>query len=330
MRGRLKGGAYGCLLLLWIFAFGATQAEEGIKNYPAKAVKVVIGYPPGGSDATARLVTQRLSEKLGQPFVIDYRPGAAATLGTDWVAKSPADGYTLLFASGTFTISSAMNAKLPYDILKDFAPIAFVGVVPMVLSTHPSLPVHSVKEFIAFARARPGQLDYSTTGAGGGYHLSTLVFASQHGLKFNHVPYKGSSPALIALMGGEVHFMLPNLVTLLPYLGSGRLRALGIASESRSTLAPQLPTIAESGVMPLREGTWYGFLAPSATPRAVVNFLNQEIMQALQTREVHENLTKLGVFIASQDSPENFSAFIRADKKKWQRLMKLTGFSSIE
>lgn len=309
-------------------ATGAPQASA--HAYPTRVVRVVIGFPPGSSDVVARLIMQRLSEKLGQPFVMDYRPGATATLGTDVVAKSVADGYTLLFATGTFAITAVTFPKLPYDTLKDFAPIAAIGSVPMVLATHPSLPVRSVKEFVAFAKARPGQLDYSSAGSGGGYHLSTLVFAMQNGLRVTHVPYKGSNPAVTALMSGEVHFMFPNVIASFPHLRTGRIRGHAIASEARSPLAPDLPTMSEAGFPAFREGTWYGFLAPRGAPAGVIALLNQEITAALQTRDVRDSLVKLGVFVSTLSTPEQFSNLIRSDIAKWDKVLKAAGNPAID
>jgi tripartite-type tricarboxylate transporter receptor subunit TctC len=313
-------------------ATGPAPARESIdatqdpaRAYPSRVVRVVHAYSPGGADVVTRVITQRLGEKLGQPFVIDYRPGAGATLGTDFVAKSPADGYTLLFATGTFAITAVTFPKLPYDTVKDFAPVAFIGSVPMVLATHPSLPVRTVKEFIAFAKARPGQLDYASAGAGGGYHLSTLVFALQQGIRVTHVPYKGSNPAVVALMGGEVQFMFPNLIAILPHLGTGRVRALAIASEGRSPLAPDLPTMSEAGIPAFREGTWYGIIAPRGTPPGVIALLNQEIVAALQTRDIRDNLERLGVFVSRLSTPEQFANLIRSDIAKWEQVLKAAG-----
>jgi tripartite-type tricarboxylate transporter receptor subunit TctC len=304
--------------------------QDSVQTYPVRAVRIVLGYSPGGSDVVTRMIMQRLSEKLGQPFVIDYRPGASATVGTDVVAKSVADGYTLLFATGTFAITAVTFQKLPYDTIRDFAPIAFIGSVPMVLATHPSLPVTSVKEFIAFAKARPGLLDYSSAGSGGGYHLSTLVFAAQTGIRVTHVPYKGSNPAVTALISGEVQFMFPNLIAALPHVRTGKLKALGIASAERSPLAPDLPTMHESGVPSFREGTWYGVLAPRGTPSSVITLLNQEIAAALQTKSIRESLEKLGIVVSAVSTPADFSNLIRSDIEKWDRVLKAAGNPAID
>jgi tripartite-type tricarboxylate transporter receptor subunit TctC len=325
----LRGIVAGAVLSLGVVS-GTSVAQDTARAYPAKVVRVVMGFSPGGSDVVTRIITQRLSEKLGQPFVIDYRPGATSTLGSDIVAKSAADGYTLLFATGTFTITAVTFPKLPYDVVKDFAPIASIGAVPMVLTTHPSLPVNTVKEFIAFAKARPGQLDYASAGAGGGYHLSTLLFATQHGLRVNQVPYKGSNPGVIALIGGEVQFMFPNLIAVSPHIGKGRLKALAIAHEARSPLAPDLPTMAEAGVRDFREGTWYGFLAPRATPANIVSLLNQEMAAALQLKETRDNLARIGVFASTLTTPEQFSNLIKADIAKWDKLLKTAGKLELE
>jgi len=300
----------------------AASAPDFNRGYPNKLVRVVTGYSPGGSDVVLRIVCQKLSERMGQTFIIDYRPGASATIGSDLVAKSSPDGYTLLFISATFSITAATLQKLPFDSLKDFNPIAYIGAVPQILAVHPSLPVRNPKEFIEFAKSRPDKLDYSTAGAGGGYHLTTLLFSSQHGLRFNHIPYKGSSPAIMALMSGEVQFMFPNIIAISPYLGKDRLRALAIASESRSPLAKNIPTFAEAGVTPLKEGTWYGILAPIGTPSAVVTKLNHEISSVIQLKEVKENLEKIGVIISPMNTPEQFSDLIKADITKWDKVVK--------
>jgi tripartite-type tricarboxylate transporter receptor subunit TctC len=313
-----------CLSLLHGIDAAAAEGEKGSASppkaaaagYPSRAVRIIVPFPPGGSDVPARMLGQKLAEKLGQPFVIDNRPGAAGTLGTDIVAKASPDGYTLLFATASFPVTAVVFKKLPFDPIKDFTAIGSVGSVPFVLATHPSLPAHSVKQFIALAKARPGQLNYGSPGSGSIGHLANVLFAQRTGIQITHVPYKGTGPAVTALLIGEIQFMMPNLIGALPHVHAGKLRALAVASAQRSPLALEIPTMAEVGVAGVEMGTWYGVLAPRGTPQAVIQLLNREIMALLQTKTLRDQLATRGV-VPDLSTPEQFSAFIRAEMEKW-------------
>jgi tripartite-type tricarboxylate transporter receptor subunit TctC len=310
------------LLLSGLHGGGAAAASENPQaNYPNRPVRIVVPFPPGGSDVIARMVAQRLYEKLGHPFVVDNRPGAAGTLGVDIVSKASADGYTLLFATASFPVTAVSYKKLPFDPIKDFAPIGFVGSVPFMLVTHPSLPARSLKEFIALAKAQPGKLNYSSTGLGSVGHLATVLLTMQTGIDVTHVAYKGTGPAVTALLVGEVQFMMPNLIGGLSLVRAGKLKCLGVASRERSPLARELPTLDESGLPGFDEGTWYGVMAPAGTPMNVIEMLNREITALLQTRDLRDKVEATGVIIRTS-TPDEFQRFVRAEIEKWGRVMK--------
>ena len=302
----------------------AIEARSSGPAYPYRPVRVIVGFAPGGSDVPARLLAQRLSEKLGQPFVVDNRPGASAILGTNIAAKAPADGYTLMFATASHAVTAVYYRKLPFDPIKDFAPVAAVGSVPFALVTHPSLGVNSLKEFIALAKARPGQLNCASPGTGSIGHLANVLFAKRADIQVTHIAYKGTGPAVTALVSGEVQFMLPNLIGAAALVRAGKLKALGVASAQRSPLAPDLPTMTEAGLRGFEGGTWYGVLAPRGTPQEVITLLNREIAAALQTQELRERFSALGV-VPEIRTPQEFLGFIRSEIEKWGTAMKDAG-----
>lgn len=303
---------------------GASQ--RAAPAYPYRPVRLIVGFAPGGSDVPARLLAQRLGEKLGQPFVVDNRPGASGVLGTSITAKAPADGYTLMFSTASHAVTAVYYRKLPFDPIKDFAPIIFVGSVPFALVIHPSLPATSVREFIALARSKPAQLNYASAGTGGIGHLANALFAKRTDIQVTHVPYKGTGPAVAAVLSGEVQFMMPNLVGAIALIRSGKLKALGVASARRSPLAPDLPTMSEAGVRGFEAGTWYGVQAPHGTPQTVVALLNREITAALQTQALREKLATLGVE-PETGTPQEFANFIRSEIEKWGTAMKDAGLA---
>ncbi len=303
----------------------AVAAESSKANYPHRPVRIIVGFAPGGSDVPARILAQKLYEKLGQPFIVDNRPGAGGTIGTDIASKATADGYTLLFATASFPATAVTFKKLPYDAIKDFTAIASIGSVPFTLVTHPSVPANSIKEFVALAKAQPGKLNYASTGTGAVGHLAGVLFVSQTGISVTHVPYKGTGPAITAVVSGEVQFMLPHLMAALPHVRTGKLKALGVASKERAPLAPDLPTMTESG-FPLEEGTWYGVLAPNGTPKSVIGLLNREIIALLRTKDFHDKLASLGI-VPDLSTPEEFWKFIRSEINKWGRVIKDAGIS---
>jgi tripartite-type tricarboxylate transporter receptor subunit TctC len=245
-------------------------------------------------------------------------------LGADIAAKATADGYTLLFATASHAVTPGYYEKLPYDAIRDFAPVAKVGSVPFVLATHPSLGASTMKDFVAVARAKPGQLNYASPGTGGIGHLANVLLLKQTGLQATHVGYKGTGPAVIALLAGEVHFMMPNLIGALPHLRSGRLRVLGVASAQRAPSAPDLPTFAEQGVRGAESGTWYCMLAPRGTPQDIVDALNREITALLNTQSLRDQLATVGV-IPETGTPRELATFIRSEMEKWSGVMKYAG-----
>jgi len=308
-------------------ASAAAAASDASKEaYPRRPIRVIVPFPPGGSDIVARMLALKLNDKLGQPFIIDNRPGAAGTLGADITSKATADGYTVLFATASFPVTAVSYKKLPYDPVKDFTAIARVGSVPFMLVTHSSVAAHSVKEFIALAKANPGKLNYASTGQGSVGHLATVLFVKQTGIRVTHVPYKGTGPAVTALLIGEVQFMLPNLIGALQQVRAGKLKALAVASAQRSPLAPDIPTMIESGVAGFVEGTWYGVIAPRGTPKSVISVLNREIVVLLKTKDLRDQLATRGV-VPDISTPEEFDKFIRSEIDKWARVMKEAGIS---
>jgi tripartite-type tricarboxylate transporter receptor subunit TctC len=293
--------------------------------YPAKTVRVVIPWPPGGSnDVVGRIVMQKLGEALGQQFVIDNRPGAAGSIGSDVVAKAPADGYTLMVHSTTHVGNAHLYRKLPYDTLKDFTGVAMLVSQPGVLTVHPSLPVKSVKEFIALAKARPGQILYSTSGNGSAPHLSMALFISMAGIDIVHVPYKGGAQQVTALVAGEAQASLATVSTVIEQIRAGKLRPLGVNSLQRVAVLPDTPPIAQSGVPGYEMSPWIGVFAPAGTPRAIVDRLHAEIGKILRMPDVTKTLSNQALE-PSLASVDQFNAAIRADYDKYGKLIRLAG-----
>ncbi len=292
------------------------------QGYPTKAIRVVVPYAPGGgSDVISRILAQRVSASLGRQIVIDNRAGANGIVGTEIVAQAPADGYTLLFVSSPHAVNPSMYRKLPFDTLKDFAPISEVGTTPFILVVHSSLPVRTVRELVELAKRRPGQIDYASGGSGGSPHLATELFKSMAGINLTHVPYKGAGPALADVLAGQVPVMFASSAPALPHIRSGRLRALGISSPQRSAVAPEIPTIAESGVAGFRADAIFGLLAPAKTPRAAIELLNAEVHKAMRIPEVGESMKTLGAEVVLT-TPEGFGQVIESEVKRWGELVR--------
>ena len=294
--------------------------------YPDRPVRFIVPFPPGGSDTVARMIGQKLGEKFGQQFVIDNRAGAGGTLGAGIAAKAPGDGYTILFATASFAISASLYRNLPYDSLRDFSPVGLVSSGPMVVVVHPSLPIGSIRELIAFAKAKPDAINFASTGTGTITHLATELFKSMAGLRMTHIPYKGSGPAQTDLLAGQVQLMFDVIGAALPHVRAGKVRALAITSATRSALVPELPTVAESGVAGYDTRTWYGLLAPRGTPRSVVSLLNKEIVAIQNTTEFRERLAGLG-FEPNISTPDQFADSLRTDIEKWAQTIKDAGVS---
>jgi tripartite-type tricarboxylate transporter receptor subunit TctC len=286
----------------------------------------VVPFPPGGTtDILARAVAQKLTEAMGQSVVLDNRPGAGGNIGADVVAKSAPDGYTLLMGTvGTHAINPSLYAKMPYDHVKDFVPVVLVAGVPNVLVVNPSLPVNSVADLIKLAKAKPGSINFASSGNGTSIHLSGELFKAMAGVDMTHVPYKGSAPALSDLISGQVQVMFDNLPSSLPQIKAGKLRAIAVTSLKRAPALPDVPTISESGLPGFEASSWFGVLAPAGTPPAVITRLNAEVDKWLQTPEAKEQLLAQGAQAAG-DTPEQFAAFIRSETEKWAKVVKASG-----
>jgi tripartite-type tricarboxylate transporter receptor subunit TctC len=303
----------------------AHPAAHAQQPYPARAVRLVVpSAPGGGTDITARIMAPKFSEYLGQQVVVENRAGAATMIGGEVVARSAPDGYTLLMGISTLAINAAMYRKVAYDALKDFAPISQVVTLSNVLVTHPSLPVYSVKALVAFARARPGQINFASAGVGTNPHLSMELFLSLAGLKMMHVPYKGSGQGIVDVIAGHVPVMMPAVPTALVYIRNGRLRPLGVSGAKRSQAAPDIPTIAEAGIPGYEATQWFGILAPAGTPRAIVDRWHRETVRALKDPEVRDRLVADGADPVGS-TPEEFAAFMRAETVKWAKVVKAIG-----
>ncbi len=264
-------------------------------DYPVKTVRTIVSYAPGGAtDIMARVVAQKLTESLGKSFVVDNQSGAGGVIGDGLVARAAPDGYTLLATSSSFAINPAVVAKLPFDAIKSFAPIGLVAQAPFVLVVHPALPAKSVKDLIALAKARPGNLDYASAGQGTAVHLATELFSSMAGIAMTHIPYKGTGPALVDLLAGQVQLTFANILSAKPYVQSARLRALGVSNSKRSAALPELPTISEAGVPGYEVVSWYGWLAPAGTPQPIVQRLNSEINKMIGAPEVKDRIVANG------------------------------------
>jgi tripartite-type tricarboxylate transporter receptor subunit TctC len=293
--------------------------------YPVKSIRWIVPYSPGGtSDFVARLVGQMLTDAWKQTVVIENRPGANGNIGTDVVAKAPPDGYTLLLVADALTVNQNLYPNLPFDAEKDFAPVTTILRQSLVLTVHPSLPVKSVRQIIALARARPAELNYSSGGSGNINHIAAELFQAMAGVKFTHVPYKSMAPGIAALLQGEVQLTFTTMVSVAPHFKSGRLRALGISSAERNAALPDVPTIAESGVPGYEAGSWVGVLVPAQTPRPVVTKLNQEIVRILKMPNINEQISRSGAEVVA-NSPEEFALLIRTNIRKYGELIRKVG-----
>ena len=310
---RVFAAAAGALL-----AAGGAQAQD----YPARSIRIVVpSSPGGGTDILARQIAIKLTERWGQQVVVDNRPGAGQIIGIDLVAKAPPDGYTLVITATPLAVNTVLYKKLPYDPLRDFAPITQVAAMPNLLVSHPALPARTIQQVIALAKARPGELTYASSGLGTGPHLSMELFNYMAGVKIEHVPYKGTNPAMIDTISGQVQILMSTLLPPLPHLKPGRLRALGVTGTTRVSSLPEVPTIAEGGVKGYEVVNWYGMAAPANTPRAIVAKLQTEISAILLGPEMREKLAAEGAE-AVGSTPEEFGAFVKAEIDKWGKVVK--------
>lgn len=306
-------------------ALALLSSAATAQSYPTKPVRVVVSFPPGaGVDIVARTVMPKLAEAMGQQFIVDNRAGASGNLGSEVAAHAPPDGYTLLFTPASVASSQALYTKLGYNLVRDLEPISMVAAAPFVLVVHPSLPVKTVKDLIAMAKARPGQLLYASTGNGGSPHLATEMFRQQANIDITHIPYKGTPPAVTDLIAGQVSMMFANTLSVLPYVNSGRLRALAISSAKRSAAAPAIPTIAENGMPGFDSVTWFGVLAPSGTPREIISRLTTELRRLVQSKTLADQLIAQGADPIGSTA-EEFGTRIKSDIAKWTVIIKTAG-----
>ena len=312
-------------LCTMLFA-GCFCAAVSAQEWPSKPIRFIAPNLPGGpTDILARLIGQKLAESLGQPVIIENRAGAAGNIGTEAAAKSAPDGYTLVTGNNaTFGANVSLYKRLGFDPVKDFAPVVFVATQPNILVVHPSLPVNSVKELVVFARARPGQLNYSGSGMGANAHLAAELFKSMTGTSIVHIPYKSAAPALTDLIAGETQLMFATALSVVPHIKANRVRALGVTTAKRSRSMPELPTIAESGVPGFEASTWHGVLVPAGTPAAIIDRLNGEINRMLQQAEVRDRLAVLGAETIG-GSPKEFADHIQREIPKWAKVIKTAG-----
>lgn len=319
------------LLVLAVFGSGAFWAEKTYaQQYPARPVRMIMPYPAGGSgDVVGRLVAQRLAVDLGQPVIVDNRPGASGLVGTELAARAAPDGYTLLFVTSTNAINVSLHPKLPYDFAMDFDPIALIARALQVLVIQPSVPAKSTQEFVADAQSKPGQLSYASSGSGTSGHIAMEVLKRAAGIDIVHVPHKGNAPALNDLLGGQVAAMFGNVVTGVPLVKAGKLRALGVSGLQRSVLAPDIPTIAEAGYPGFEVIAWFGLSVRAGTPKPIVDRLNAAIVSALSAQELQERMLSAGLEpVPGVRGPQQFREFLKADIAKWSKMIREAGIRS--
>jgi len=310
------------LCLATLLASAGTACAQ---PYPNRPVRIVVPFAPGGAvDIVARLVAQKMTEAYGQTVVVDNRGGAGGTIGTDVVAKAKPDGYTLLVASMGVAVNAALYPKLPYDTLKDLAPLTMLAEQPNILVVHPSLPVKSVRELVALAKARPGQVSYASGGIGSNSHLATVLFEQKAKIRLLHVPYKGLGPAMTDLVGGQVQLIVSNVSTALPFVRSGRLRLLAVTSKKRFALLPDTPTVEEAGVPGYDSSGWYGMWAPAGMSAELVALLNRDVTRILTSTAMRDQLAAQGLQ-AIPTPPEAFATELRQEIDKWARVVKASG-----
>ena len=319
-------GRRAALSLAATLAILAPHAARAADAYPAKPVRFVVAFPPGGgTDIIARAIAQKLAERIAQQVVVDNRPGAGGNIGTDIVAKSAPDGYTMLMGSaGPLAINASLFGKMPFDPIKDLAPVTLAASTPNVLVVHPSLRAATVKELIALAKARPGEINFASSGHGTPAHLAGELFNSMAGVKMVHVPYKGAAPALADLLGGQVQLMFSTMPPALPHVKDGKLRALAVTSAKRSPAAPDIPTLDEIALPGFEANTWHGVVVPAGTPATIVARLNREIVAILHLPDVVERFSSQGAE-ALGSTPEEFAAYIKSETLKWAKVVRDSG-----
>lgn len=308
-------------------ALAAGHLPAAAQAYPAKPIHLVVGYAAGGStDSVARLLGQKLAEELGQPVIVENKPGAGATIASDYVAKAAPDGYTLFMSTIANTINTTLYKRLSFDFERDFAPVSLVATVPNVLVVNPEVPAKTVKEFIALAKSKPGGINFGSSGSGSSVHLSGELFNMVAGVQLTHVPYKGSAPAAVDLMSGQIQAMFDNLSTALPFIKAGKLRALAVTSAERSPAAPDIPTMAEAGLPECEVLSWFALVAPAKTPKDIVDRLNAATVKALADPAVKQQFAALGADPVSS-TPAVLADLIKSETAKWAKVVKASGAS---
>jgi len=318
---RLASGVLLAAAGFWLLAGDAVS-----QSYPARPVRLIVPFSPGGAaDVPVRVLSQRMSEALGQQIIVDNRPGAGSTIGADAAAKSAPDGYTLFLISNTHFVSAGLYKKLPYDSLNDFAPVTQITSAPNVLVVHPSLPAKSIRELVALAKSRPGQIDYASSGNGSTQHLTGALFCKMASIEMTHIPYRGSGPVTADLLGGQVQVAFPGIAGMLPHIKSGRLRALGVTGSKRSPELPGVPTVAEAGVKGYEMVAWFGIAGPKGLPRDIQLKLHSDLLRTLKAPEMQKGLAAVGQEPAWQDTPERFYEFLKVESAKWAKVVKDSG-----
>lgn len=298
------------------------RAADG---FPERPLRMIVPFPPGGSvDVVARIAGQKMTEIAGQSIVVDNRAGASGNIGTELAARAPADGYTIMMTTIPLVVNPSLFSKIPYDVVRDFAPVSLIAAAPFVLAVHPSLPARSVKELVALARARPGQLNYASAGSGTNLHIAAELFKNLSGTNIVHVPYKGGGPALTALLGGEAQLSFLGVVAVVPHVKSGKMRALALTAAKRSAVLPDLPTIAEAGVPGYEFASWYGVLAPAGTPAPRITKLHDILVKSLRSPDLAGRMAAEGADIIA-GSPQQFAAYLKTELAKWAKVVKDSG-----
>lgn len=312
-------------LLSAAFIATASIMPAVAQQYPTKPIKLILPFPTGGAtDVMSRILAEKLTPRLGQTVIVENKPGAGTMLASEYVAKAPADGYTLLMAASSLVIAPSLYSKVNYDPIKDFTPVTQVAAVIHLVVVNPNLPVKSIQDLIAYLKANPGKVSYGSTGSGTSTHLEAELFKKMAGVEIQHIPYKGSTPALADLVGGQTSMMFDPIASSKPYLESGRLRALAVTTAQRSVSAPDLPTVAESGLPDYEAMPWLGIVAPAGTPKAVVDRLYKEVSEVLKMQDVKDRFKSLGLDIIG-NTPAEFATFIAQDQKKWDLVIKNSG-----
>jgi tripartite-type tricarboxylate transporter receptor subunit TctC len=305
----------------------ASAGAQAQAAWPSQPITLVVPFPPGGpTDLVARVLAQQLGSQLGQPVNVDNRPGANGNLGGGLVAKAAPDGYTVLYNTSSITLSPALYKSLSYDVLRDLAPVTTTAVVPLALVVHPGLPVNSLKEFVAYAKANPGKLSYGSAGNGNVTHLGAFQLAQAQGIEAVHIPYKGSAPADVDLVAGQIQFMTETINSIAPFVRDKRLKLLAVTTAKRISLFPDVPTLAEQGMPGFEVGAWQGVMVPARTPRAVIDRLAVEINKALQSPEVKGKLAQQGAEPLGS-TPDDYAAYLRSELARWARVVKQTGIT---